>query len=59
MVPPIESPWVISYLTSSESHIVSLAIFEIFGIKDIFPVELLTSRSRMQTAQLCSLAGVS
>ena len=32
---PIESPWVVSYLTSFESNVVSLAIFEIFDIKDI------------------------
>ena len=29
---PIESPWAVSYLTSYESNIVSLTIFEIFDI---------------------------
>jgi len=30
---PIESPWVVSYLTSFESNIVSLTIVETFDIK--------------------------
>ena len=30
-------PWTVSYLTSFESNIVSLTVFEIFDIKDIFP----------------------
>jgi len=34
---PIESPWVVSYLTSFEFNIVSLTVFETFDIKDIFP----------------------
>ena len=34
---PIESPWVVSYLTSCECNITSLTVFEIFHIKDIFP----------------------
>jgi len=32
----IEIPWAVSYLTF-ESNIVSLTVFEIFDIKDIFP----------------------
>jgi len=34
----IDSPWVVSYLTSFESNIVSLTIFEIYDIKDIFSI---------------------
>ena len=33
---PIESPWAVSYLTSFESNIVSLTVFEIFDIKRYF-----------------------
>jgi len=33
---PIESPLVVSYLTSFESNIVSLTVFEIFDIKYAF-----------------------
>jgi len=33
---PIESPWAVSYLTSFESNIVSLAIFEILTFKIFF-----------------------
>jgi len=32
---PIKSPWAVSYLTSFESNIASLTVFEIFDIKDI------------------------
>ena len=34
---PIESPLVVSYLTFIGSNVVSLTVFEIFDIKDIFP----------------------
>ena len=30
---PIESPWAVSYLTSLESNIVSITVFEIFDAK--------------------------
>ena len=35
---PIESPLLISYLTSFESNIIFLTIFEIFGIKRYFSI---------------------
>jgi len=34
---PIERPCAVSYLTSFESNFVSLTVFEIFDIKDMFP----------------------
>ena len=39
VVVSIDSPWVVSYSISIDSVVVSVTIFEIFDIKDIFPYE--------------------
>ena len=34
---PIDSPWMVSYSTYIDPIVVSVTVFEIFDIKDIFP----------------------
>jgi len=47
---PIATPWLVSYLSSFESNIVSLIIFEIFDVKRIFSIRALVTRKPCATA---------
>ena len=40
VIVPVDSLWVVTYLTSTESNIVSLTVFEIFDIKDNYWTDL-------------------